>query len=1247
MGASDRADWLDEVIVRAAPAAPTPDYEAWRAAHPEALEALKRSTPRKAQSGGGPAVIELGRYIMRSPIAKLAVAALLIAGTVVLSRYLIGRDRAPGESGPTVVETVPSVEQNDADRELEAIQKELALAKALFAEGDVAGLLALLETGQAETRLAVAQYLAAIGDASALPALERVAEQWEGAPGNNPFQKACEAIRARLPEPEPADANAVEPNVPSAPVAAEAEPQTGVAGVVVDKLTQKPIEGALVGNKSSDRTAAVPTDAAGRFVLTGMRASQRSFVYVTATGYSSERIITTVVQDRITDGVRIELGPGSRIEGTVTDPDGRPIAGAEVETFHFTNYPAVTGADGRYEIDGLNPVVNSYSLHATHPNYPAVSLQFAPAAVGGAVIQDIVLKPGTDVFGRVTDSAGRPVEGVQVGNTTSRAMWNCITAKTDAQGRYRLENVDRGALVLWAVHGTRGLCVHRTTIGKDAAEMEVDLQLAEPTPLQGRVVDQAGQPVPGVQVVIEEYEGVRNLARKRYTTDDDGGFTIANAPTSGELNLWVFGGGISAVSHTVDFDQEQTVIAVTRAGRIYGQVLDAAGAPIPEFIVKMTFSEVGESPSGYAATWNREGHSFRSSHGLFDTGSEDLPVGGPYRMTVFAEGYDALTLDPVIVQPISEDPNRTVFRLATATLLAGVAVDERGAPVRDAAVALFAKPERHEPRHWRRFTTDGDGVFVVAGVGREQRYMYVTAPGFAPHYGLKQDLETTDEAPARIVLRTGATLFGTVVDERGRPAPGLTVNVQKRQDRSARLADYPYPVMNRSTKTDRNGYYELSGLPSGRCYVHIASNAGDTLAGKHPTLSAGESTQLDFGNEEGFTVTGVLRRGATPIADADIALYFSESNSDSKHALTDEQGRFRLVGVPSGRTRLIISWADQEKWRSNGRRSSDRREIRIDDDTELDLDLGGGTITAEIPRSVRGRDGLKVSVRRRLTVPSVEGRYWENAHRANRIGAIGTDGCYECRSVRAGEYYLVLSDTDHVLGISDVFTLADGEHRQGIEFRLGQGRLSITAVDAQTGQGIAEAHYLVENDLEWSFWDRRPRPGRDGPGLVTDAQGRAVHTDLPAGRYQVSCRAEGYLWATSDFVEVAGDGTASVTVPLQPAAMASFELSPKLQDLIDTDSVQIQCRVIDLDTQTPVPVVYGAHTSEIHNVSFSLDEPGAGAWARLHLPEGRYRLEYAVRPYNTTKRVVEMSVHEGTVTVELKTGQVTPVLLDK
>ena len=151
MDRPDRADWLDEVILKAAPAAPTPDFEAWRAAHPEALEALKQSIPRKAQCGGGPAVIELGRYIMRSPITKLAVAAVLIVGILFLTHYLIGRDRVPGESEPTIVDAGPSVGQDDPDRELESIQKELALAKERFAKRDVAGLLALLETGQEQT----------------------------------------------------------------------------------------------------------------------------------------------------------------------------------------------------------------------------------------------------------------------------------------------------------------------------------------------------------------------------------------------------------------------------------------------------------------------------------------------------------------------------------------------------------------------------------------------------------------------------------------------------------------------------------------------------------------------------------------------------------------------------------------------------------------------------------------------------------------------------------------------------------------------------------------------------------------------------------------------------------------------------------------------------------------------------------------------------------------------------------------
>lgn len=1043
----------------------------------------------------------------------------------------------------------------------------------------------------------------------------------------NPASKepAAQPPASVEPTTEPQDGNVAPTPTP--------QPPTGVGGIVVNKLTQQPVEGAMIRHKISDPNTATYSDQRGRFLLTDIEASGQHYLYLTASGYVSQRIATTIVAGRIVQNIRFELDPGSRVEGIVTDAQGVPVDGATVRTFHFTNVPFVTGPDGRFEIDGLNPVTDAYSLHVTHPEYPAVSIRFAPAAMGQTVRQDVVLQPGVDVYGTVTDAQGRPIEGVTVGNTTSGAMWNCIRDETDPEGHYQLENVDLGELVLWAVHPDHATYVEHSTLPPGQKSVRMDIQLEPPMPLHIRVVDQANEPIPGVFVVINEYNGVRNLSQQRPTTDADGCVVIPNGAAEGMITLRAFGGNISGGSREFELGQSEYIVSVFRAGRIYGKAISAAtGEPIEEFTVKMRFSQVEKSPSGYSTTWSSEGFIFKSPDGHFDTGREDLPIGGSYRVTVLAEGYDPLTLDPVAVQPISEDPNRARFDLVQATLLPGVVVDVQGRLIENATIAIFSDAERHEPRYWKTFTTDAQGVFVIAGVAREQHYVYITAPGYAAHYCHRTELETESDALPRIVLTEGATIFGTVVDPQGHPRVGLTVSVTKTSDVQTG-PDYPRLTSRKSTETDPNGRYELSGLSPGACDVRLSGPGNITLATKSVHLEAGQATQVDFGNEEGSTVTGVLRRGPAPISDARISLHLA--NDNRRDAQTDNRGQFRFDGIVAGRHRLFIRWSEAPPWQSNARSLIEEHSIQVDGDMHLDLDLGDGVVSVPIPPSVRDHKGLSVSVRRWTEIPDEDemGRHWQNDHQARESSRIEANGLFVCERLRPGQYYLTLSDENRVLGITDVFEMGPSDHRDDIVFHLGRGRLSIRVIDAQTARPIPQASYGIENDLEWPFEDRA--------AMETDAEGRALYEGLPPGRYQVSCGAKGYLFASSDFVEVDNTRLAQVTVALQPAAMARFTLSEHLRSRVDTDSVFIYCRVTDLDTQTIVPL----GRSQQHTLHFSLDQPDEDAFSRLHLPGGRYRLDYEIRPYNTARNTVEMPVYKGTATAELTTGQTTTVPL--
>ncbi len=132
--------------------------------------------------------LSLWRKIMRSPITKLAVAAVFIVGCLFLVRQLKGGDSA-SDPQPTIVKTVEPKETLPIN--------ELALAQNLYAQKDLPGLLSLLETGQLTTRVTIAEFLEEIGDESVLPALQRFADVWQGE-GVNPFEKAIDRIAERL-----------------------------------------------------------------------------------------------------------------------------------------------------------------------------------------------------------------------------------------------------------------------------------------------------------------------------------------------------------------------------------------------------------------------------------------------------------------------------------------------------------------------------------------------------------------------------------------------------------------------------------------------------------------------------------------------------------------------------------------------------------------------------------------------------------------------------------------------------------------------------------------------------------------------------------------------------------------------------------------------------------------------------------------------------------------------------------------
>ena len=147
------------------------------------------------------------------------------------------------------------------------------------------------------------------------------------------------------------------------------KPKTGISGIVVNKSSSSPITRAEVfcGQRNNPE-ASFFTDANGYFEFLDMEPRDGHRFYVIAEGFTTRRITLDVIKDKVSENFRIELTPGSQVAGIVYDQNGKPVKGATLGTFQFTNHPVITDANGTFEIDGLDPGWGSYQLHVRHPN---------------------------------------------------------------------------------------------------------------------------------------------------------------------------------------------------------------------------------------------------------------------------------------------------------------------------------------------------------------------------------------------------------------------------------------------------------------------------------------------------------------------------------------------------------------------------------------------------------------------------------------------------------------------------------------------------------------------------------------------------------------------------------------------------------------------------------------------------------------------------------------------------------------
>ena len=146
--------------------------------------------------------------------------------------------------------------------------------------------------------------------------------------------------------------------------------------------------------------------------------------------------------------INTQLLQGSSISGKVTDPTGKALQGIEVNTYSNSSMGhATTDAEGSYTLKGLiagtyNVQINATSYNSNN-NTNWVSTTKSATIVQGQTMADInaQLIQGSSISGKVTDSTGKAIQGIDV-NTFANGSIGYAT--TDAGGNYTLNGLTAG-----------------------------------------------------------------------------------------------------------------------------------------------------------------------------------------------------------------------------------------------------------------------------------------------------------------------------------------------------------------------------------------------------------------------------------------------------------------------------------------------------------------------------------------------------------------------------------------------------------------------------------------------------------------------------------------------------------------------------------------------------------------------------------------------------------------------------------
>jgi len=490
---------------------------------------------------------------------------------------------------------------------------------------------------------------------------------------------------------------------------------------------------------------------------------------------------------------------------------------------------AVSGLDGRFEIDGLEP--RTYAVDATQPDYSPSSGRVEIAA--DADTDDFVVKlsRGGIITGLVRDAQKATLPNVQVLLTKMGMGSGPQTASTGPDGRYSFEKVAPGEyMVIRAPAGGGPLMLFggmKQVVVREGETTVHDLDESSKINLTGRVL-KGGQPVGNTMLFFtltdpaasqKDFRQSHTDAEGRYQVGLDAAGTYAVILAGGAM----FGGRQSGAPIQVP-DQPNPVVDVTvKAAGISGRVMTAEGKAVSGAIVSVRA----------AASTGGDGHGRGGSQDQSGPDGTFLIDGldpGTYTLTASAAGYRNAELPPVTIANESDVPAVDVH-LEPGRTVRGRVLDANGNGIAGATVMAAASGSAPAGMGAVGASSDVNGTFLVTAPADGPIDVTAVAPGFPPARAVGVQPQDGEDVVLR-APRPGRVRV-SVVDPSG-PVAGARVDCRAVPDY---LGGSYLSMFNRTPPTGADGTTTVSSLAPGA--YELTVSLGSRRATTAATLAEG------------------------------------------------------------------------------------------------------------------------------------------------------------------------------------------------------------------------------------------------------------------------------------------------------------------------------------------------------------------------------------------------------------------------